>query len=82
MTRPIQVRAADKGDADAIGHAHATAWVDGRPALEPIEKAPRAELQRLQLERLQSSLKHAYENVPRYRKKFDAAGVRGCPLRS
>src|SRR3954464_3900674 len=45
-------------------------------ALEPIEKAPRAELQRLQLERLQSSLKHAYEKVPQYRKKFDAAGVK------
>src|SRR3954463_13714883 len=45
-------------------------------ALEPIEKAPRAELQRLQLERLQSSLKHAYEKVPQYRRKFDAAGVK------
>ena len=44
--------------------------------LEPIEKAPRAELERLQLERLQWSLKHAYENVPHYRRKFDAAGVK------
>ena len=47
-----------------------------RFALEPIEKAPRAELARLQLERLQWSLKHAYENVPHYRRKFDAAGVK------
>jgi len=47
-----------------------------RFALEPIEKAPREELARLQLERLQWSLKHAYENVPHYRRKFDAAGVR------
>jgi len=47
-----------------------------RFALEPIEKAPRAELRRLQLERLQWSLKHAYENVPHYRRKFDAAGVK------
>jgi phenylacetate-CoA ligase len=45
-------------------------------ALEPIEKAPREELVRLQLERLQWSLKHAYENVPHYRRKFDAAGVK------
>ena len=44
--------------------------------LEPVEKAPRAELGRLQLERLQWSLKHAYDNVPQYRKKFDAAGVK------
>jgi len=44
--------------------------------LEPIEKAPRRELARLQLERLQWSLRHAYENVPHYRKKLDAAGVK------
>src|SRR5437667_12838734 len=44
--------------------------------LEPIEKAPREELRRLQLQRLQASLKHAYDNVPRYRTKFDAAGVK------
>ena len=44
--------------------------------LEPIEKAPREELRRLQLERLQWSLKHAYENVAQFRKKFDAAGVK------
>jgi phenylacetate-CoA ligase len=47
-----------------------------RFALEPIEKAPREELARLQLERLQWSLKHAYENVPHYRRKFDAVGVK------
>ena len=45
-------------------------------ALEPIEQAPRQELARLQLERLQCTLKHAYENVAHYRKKFDAAGVK------
>jgi phenylacetate-CoA ligase len=43
--------------------------------LEPIEKASRNELRALQLERLQWSLAHAYEHVPHYRKKFDAAGV-------
>jgi len=42
--------------------------------LEPIEKAPRGELQKLQLERLRWTLQHAYDNVPHYRRKFDAAG--------
>ena len=50
--------------------------------LEPIEKAPRAELERLQLERLQWSLRHAYDNVPHYRSKFDAAGVKPGDCRS
>jgi len=50
--------------------------------LEPIEKAPREELRRLQLERLQWSLKHAYDRVPQYRKKFDAAGVKPADCRS
>ena len=50
--------------------------------LEPIEKAPRAELERLQLERLQWSLRHAYDNVPHYREKFDAAGVKPGDCRS
>jgi phenylacetate-CoA ligase len=44
--------------------------------LEPIEKAPAKELRALQVERLQWSLKHAYDNIPHYRKKFDAAGVK------
>ena len=43
--------------------------------LEPIEKASRDELQALQLQRMQWSLKHAYDNVPHYRQKYDAAGV-------
>jgi phenylacetate-CoA ligase len=43
--------------------------------LEPIERASRDELEKLQLQRLQWTLKHAYDNVPHYRKKFDAAGV-------
>jgi phenylacetate-CoA ligase len=51
-------------------------------ALEPIEKASRDELQALQLQRLQWTLKHAYENVPHYRKKLDAAGVKPQDCRS
>ncbi|MEP6739313.1 MAG: phenylacetate--CoA ligase, partial [Caldimonas sp.] len=44
--------------------------------LEPIERASRDELDALQLERLRWSLKRAYDNVPHYRKAFDAKGVR------
>lgn len=44
--------------------------------LEPIEKASRDEVAAVQLERLKWSLKHAYDNVPHYRKKFDDAGVK------
>ena len=43
--------------------------------LEPIETASRDELQALQLQRLQWTLQHAYENVPHYRQAFDAQGV-------
>src|SRR5215470_787358 len=50
--------------------------------LEPIEKASRKKLQELQLERLRWSLKHAYQHVPHYRKKFDAAGVKPGDCRS
>jgi phenylacetate-CoA ligase len=43
--------------------------------LEPIETASADELQALQLQRLQATLKHAYERVPHYRQAFDAHGV-------
>jgi len=50
--------------------------------LERIEKASRDELASLQLERLRWSLAHAYENIARYRQKFDAAGVKPADCRS
>jgi phenylacetate-CoA ligase len=50
--------------------------------LEPIERASRDELQALQLQRLQWSLQHAYDNVPHYRRAFDEAGVHPGDLRS
>jgi phenylacetate-CoA ligase len=50
--------------------------------LEPIERASRDELQALQLQRMQWSLKHAYDNVPHYKKKFDAAGVHTSDLKT
>jgi phenylacetate-CoA ligase len=43
--------------------------------LEPIEKASKDELAALQLERLQHSVRRAYDRVPHYKKKLDAAGV-------
>jgi phenylacetate-CoA ligase len=43
--------------------------------LDPAERMSTDELRALQLERLRWSLRHAYENVPHYRRSFDAAGV-------
>ncbi len=51
-------------------------------ALEPIEKAPLADLKKLQLQRLRWTLQHAYDHVPHYRRKFDAAGVKPEDCRS
>jgi len=50
--------------------------------LEPIEHASQGELQALQFDRLRWSLAHAYDNVPHYRTKFDAARVRPSDLKS
>jgi phenylacetate-CoA ligase len=50
--------------------------------LEPVEKCSTQELKGLQLERLRWSLSHAYDNVPRYREKFDAAGVKPADCRA
>ena len=50
--------------------------------LEPIERASRDELQALQLQRLQDTLRRVYENVPHYRQAFDAAGVHPEDCRS
>ena len=43
--------------------------------LDPAERMGIDELRALQLERLQWTLRHAYDNVPHYRRAFDAAGV-------
>ncbi|HEV3045549.1 MAG TPA: phenylacetate--CoA ligase PaaK [Roseiarcus sp.] len=47
----------------------------GADEIEPIEKAGVDELRALQLARLKSVLRRAYERVPHYRKAFEAAGV-------
>ncbi len=50
---------------------------DAPPAdlLDPEERMSIDELRALQLRRLQATLRHAYDNVPHYRRSFDAAGV-------
>ncbi|TDP74303.1 phenylacetate--CoA ligase PaaK [Roseateles toxinivorans] len=50
--------------------------------LEAIETASRDELQALQLQRLQWSLQHAYDNVSHYRNAFDAKGVHPSDLKT
>ena len=50
--------------------------------LEPIERASRDELRALQLQRMRWSLAHAYDNVPHYRRAFDAKGVHPRDLRA
>jgi phenylacetate-CoA ligase len=50
--------------------------------LEPIETASLDELRALQIERLKWSVRHAYENVPHYRKRFDESGVHPDDLKS
>ncbi|MBT2440215.1 phenylacetate--CoA ligase [Streptomyces sp. ISL-36] len=50
--------------------------------LDSGERLARAELEALQLERLRSTLRHAYENVAFYRKAFDAAGLSPDDCRS
>ena len=39
-----------------------------------IETMPRAELEKLQLEKLKHITKYCYDNVPLYKRKFDEAG--------
>ena len=59
--------------------------VPGQPPsaeLEPIERASADELQALQLQRLQWSLRHAYANVAAYRAKCERAGLHPRDLKS
>src|SRR3954467_3971356 len=48
---------------------------------EAIERASRDELCALQLARMQWSLRHAYDHVPQYRRKFEEHGVHPGDLR-
>jgi phenylacetate-CoA ligase len=46
-----------------------------KSSLDAIEIASRDEITALQTERMAWSLRHAYDNVPHYKKSFDEAGV-------
>ena len=50
--------------------------------LDPIETASRDEISALQLARMKTSLRHAYDNVPHYKAAFDAKGVHPDDLQS
>jgi phenylacetate-CoA ligase len=50
--------------------------------LEPIEMASRDEIGNLQLKKMKWSLKHAYENVNFYKRKFDSVGVHPSDLKT
>jgi len=63
----------------ATGLSHRSA---GGMPLEPIEHASTDALRALQLERLRRQLVLAWEKVPHYRAKFDAAGVHPGDLRT
>jgi len=52
------------------------------PGLEPIETASRDEISALQLQRLQWSVRHTYENVASFRQKCEAKGVRPNDLKA
>jgi phenylacetate-CoA ligase len=49
---------------------------------EEIETMPRPELQKVQLKRMQKTVKHVYKNVPFYKKLFDDAGLQPADLKS
>ena len=53
-----------------------------REGLHPIENASRDEIAGLQLERMKWSVRHAYENSPFYRKRFDDHGVHPDDLKT
>jgi phenylacetate-CoA ligase len=50
--------------------------------LDDIENAPIEQIRELQLERLQWSVRHAYDNVAHYRRSLDDAGVHPENIRS
>lgn len=50
--------------------------------LDPLETASLDELRHHQWQRLRWSVNHAYQNVPMYRQRFDAAGVHPDDLHS
>ncbi|MFI2629537.1 phenylacetate--CoA ligase PaaK [Streptomyces collinus] len=64
--------------------AHASRLGEPLPheLLDEGERLTREQLRELQLDRLRSTLRHAYDNVELYRRKFDETGVRPDDCRS
>ena len=58
-----------------VPHAKRLGTAPAPDHLSPAERMSIDELRAIQLERLQWTLRHAYQNVPCYRRKFDEAGV-------
>ncbi|MEU7818111.1 phenylacetate--CoA ligase, partial [Pseudonocardia sp. NPDC049154] len=54
--------------------AHRLGEAPDPQTLDPAEHLSTDALRATQLERLQWTLRHAYDNVPHYRRSFDAAG--------
>jgi phenylacetate-CoA ligase len=67
---------------DAGGRAGRLGEPPAAGELDAAERMSVDELRSLQTERLRWTLRHAYANVPFYRKKFDAAGVSPDDCRS
>ncbi|MBL3700696.1 phenylacetate--CoA ligase PaaK [Leucobacter luti] len=59
----------------------ATSPLTAARGLHDAERFTRPELEALQLERLQWTVRHAYENVPFYRNRFDEMGVHPSDIR-
>ena len=55
---------------------------DGRNRLDPIETASRDEIAALQLARLRTTLRHAYDKLAHYKSRFDDAGLIPADLES
>src|SRR5690606_12571060 len=76
-TPPMTATHSDVPDVPDV-HAASAGRRGAAPAVDDLSAAERLsidELRSLQLERLRWTLRHAYDNVPFYRAKLDAAGV-------
>lgn len=51
-------------------------------SFDEVEQLARPEIEAMQFERLQWTIKHAYENVPLYTRKFDEVGVKPADIRT
>lgn len=73
-SRPVSLVARQT---NAVQAAYAATAAPVTPGAEPDaeELLPRTDIESLQLQRLQATIHHAYENIAAYRELYDAAGV-------